>query len=43
MPTQQDVASREMVSRILKELTSIGYVRIEAKRIIIAKNLPQDW
>ena len=43
MPTRQDVASRKMVSRILKELVSGGYIRIEAKRIIIAKNLPQGW
>ena len=47
-PTQQDIAarigaSREMVSRILKELASGGYIRVEAKRIIIAKSLPQGW
>ena len=47
-PTQQDIAarigaSREMVSRILKELAAGGYIHIEAKRIIIAKTLPQGW
>ena len=42
MPTQQDVASREMVSPILKELISSSYIWIEAKRIIITKNLLQD-
>ena len=36
-------ASREMVSRILKELVAGGYIRIEAKRIVIAKSLPQGW
>ena len=47
-PTQQDLAgrigaSREMVSRILKELVAGGYIRIEAKRIVIAKSLPRAW
>ena len=47
-PTQQQLAerigaSREMVSRILKELAAGGYIRIEARRIIIAKTLPQGW
>ena len=46
--TQQDIAarigaSREMVSRILKELVAGGYIRIEARRIVIAKTLPQGW
>ena len=47
-PTQQDIAarigaSREMVSRILKELVAGGYIRIEARRIVIAKTLPRGW
>lgn len=46
--TQQDIAnmigaSREMVSRILKDLTAGGYVKIEDKRIIIQKKLPAGW
>jgi CRP/FNR family transcriptional regulator, cyclic AMP receptor protein len=47
-PTQQDIAarigaSREMVSRILKELGAGGYLRIDGKRLIIAQSLPQGW
>ena len=47
-PTQQDIAarigaSREMVSRLLKELAAGGYIRIEARRIVIAKTLPRGW
>ena len=47
-PTQRELAerigaSREMVSRILKELAAGGYLRIDARRIIISKNLPQRW
>lgn len=43
--THQDIAnmvgaSREMVSRILKDLQTDGYLRIEDKQIIIAKILP---
>jgi CRP/FNR family cyclic AMP-dependent transcriptional regulator len=43
--THQDIAnmvgaSREMVSRILKDLQTDGYIRIEARQIIIAKKLP---
>jgi CRP/FNR family cyclic AMP-dependent transcriptional regulator len=46
--TQQDIAnmigaSREMVSRILKDLTAGGYVKIEDKKIIIQKKLPAGW
>jgi CRP/FNR family cyclic AMP-dependent transcriptional regulator len=36
-------ASREMVSRILKDLTAGGYVKIEDKKIIIQKKLPAGW
>ena len=47
-PTQRELAerigaSREMVSRILKELAAGGYIRIEIKRIVIAKSLPLGW
>lgn len=47
-PTQQDIAnmigaSREMVSRIFKDLTAGGYVKIEDKKIIIQKKLPAGW
>ena len=46
--TQQDIAervgsSREMVSRIFKELTGGGYVRLEAGRWTILKKLPARW
>lgn len=47
-PTQQDLAnrvgaSREMISKILKDLEAGGYIRIESRRIVIAKNLPRGW
>jgi CRP/FNR family cyclic AMP-dependent transcriptional regulator len=47
-PTQQDLAnrvgaSREMVSKIMKDLTAGGYVRVERDRILIARTLPQNW
>ena len=46
--THQDIAnmvgaSREMVSRILKDLSTGGYIRIDDKKIIIAKQLPTSW
>lgn len=46
--TQQDIAdhigsSREMVSRILKDLRVGGYIEIENKRINIVKPLPKAW
>jgi CRP/FNR family transcriptional regulator, cyclic AMP receptor protein len=46
--TQQDIAervgsSREMVSRIFKELTKGGYVRIESRSIAVLKSLPARW
>jgi CRP/FNR family cyclic AMP-dependent transcriptional regulator len=46
--TQQDIAdrvgsSREMVSRIFKQLTIGGYVANEAKRIVLLKKLPARW
>jgi len=46
--TQQDIAdrvgaSREMVSRIFKDLVQGGYISIERKRITINKKPPQHW
>jgi len=45
-PTQQDMAnsigaSREMVSRILSDLKTRGYIDIKKYSIIIKKNLPK--
>jgi CRP/FNR family cyclic AMP-dependent transcriptional regulator len=47
-PTQQEMASRvaasrEMVSRILTDLTTGGYIKVERDRIVIAKTLPPAW
>ena len=36
-------ASREMVSRILKDLRLGGYITIDAKRIIVHRKLPTRW
>ncbi|CAK0741479.1 CRP/FNR family transcriptional regulator, cyclic AMP receptor protein [Gammaproteobacteria bacterium] len=36
-------ASREMVSRILKDLKQGGYIEIEGKCIIIKEHLPNNW
>ena len=46
--TQNDIAariggSREMVSRIVRDLTAGGYIAVEAKRIRILKKLPAHW
>jgi CRP/FNR family cyclic AMP-dependent transcriptional regulator len=46
--TQQDIAnriasSREMVSRVFKELKNGGYVEEQDKRILIKKKLPASW
>lgn len=46
--TQQDIAehvgsSREMVSRVFKELTTGGYVQVDAGRITILKTPPAAW
>jgi len=47
--TQQDIAdrvgsSREMVNRIMKELTTGGYVQLrEDKQLLILKKLPAAW
>jgi len=47
-PTQQEMAnrvgaSREMVSKILGDLASGGYIAVERDRIRIARALPQAW
>jgi len=46
--TQQDIAdrvgaSREMVSRIFKDLTAGGYMAVEASRIVVLKKPPAGW
>ena len=46
--TQQELASlvgssREMVSRIFKDLKAGGYITVEGKRITIHKKLPAHW
>ena len=46
--THQDIAkmigsSREMVSRIMKDLQKGGYITSESKRIIINEKLPAGW
>ena len=46
--TQHDIAariggSREMVSRIVRDLVSGGYIAVEAKQIRILKKLPLHW
>jgi len=46
--TQQDIAariggSREMVNRILGDLTEGGYIAVEAKHIRILKRIPDEW
>ena len=46
--TQKDIgdrvgASREMVSRIFKDLVAGGYISLDNRRITIAKNLPPRW
>jgi CRP/FNR family cyclic AMP-dependent transcriptional regulator len=46
--TQSEVAariggSREMVSRIMRDLAQGGYIEVDAKRIRILKKLPAHW
>lgn len=36
-------SSREMVSKILKELEKGGYISTTAKHLVINKNLPANW
>lgn len=47
-PTQQEMAnrvgaSREMISKILGDLASGGYIAVERDRITIARTLPRAW
>jgi CRP/FNR family transcriptional regulator, cyclic AMP receptor protein len=47
-PTQQDLASmvgasREMINKIMHELTKGGYVTINDKALILNKKLPASW
>jgi CRP/FNR family cyclic AMP-dependent transcriptional regulator len=46
--SQQDIAnhigsSREMVSRILKDLRTGGYIEMQGKQIVLRQNLPHAW
>jgi CRP/FNR family cyclic AMP-dependent transcriptional regulator len=46
--TQHDIAariggSREMVNRIIKDLTAGGYISIDARQIAVHKKLPAHW
>jgi CRP/FNR family cyclic AMP-dependent transcriptional regulator len=46
--THQEIASRagcsrEMVSRILKDLEHGGYLRVQERRIVLVKKLPLRW
>jgi CRP/FNR family transcriptional regulator, cyclic AMP receptor protein len=46
--TQHDIAvriggSREMVSRVIKELSAGGYISIDSKHVIVHKKLPAKW
>lgn len=46
--TQQEIAariggSREMVNRIVKDLTAGGYISVDAKHITVHKKLPAQW
>ena len=36
-------ASREMINRIIKDLTTGGYITVEGPRIVIHKPLPANW
>jgi CRP/FNR family cyclic AMP-dependent transcriptional regulator len=36
-------ASREMVSRLLKDLEKGGYIQLGVKRIVLLKKLPARW
>ena len=46
--THQEIASRigssrEMVTRILKDLHTGGYIEVESRRIVVKKELPAHW
>ena len=47
-PTQQDLAaqagcSRAMISRIMKDLRTGGYLRDESGTLVIARKPPKNW
>ena len=35
--------SREMVSRILSDLSAGGYIAVETKRVVLLRKLPASW
>jgi len=46
--TQQDIAnrvgaSREMISKIFKDLSSGGYITVENRRIVVNRTPPRHW
>jgi CRP/FNR family cyclic AMP-dependent transcriptional regulator len=46
--TQQELAqrvgcSREMISRIFKDLVAGGYIKLDGRRISIERSLPEHW
>ena len=46
--TKQDIAnrvgaSREMISRVFKDLAQGGYIELEKGKITIVRNLPEGW
>jgi len=46
--TQQDIAervgaSRDMISRLMKDLTAGGYIAVEERRITLLRKLPSAW
>ena len=48
MPTQRQIAagvgcSREMVSKLMKDLERGGYVEAGRRRVRLLKRLPQKW
>ena len=36
-------ASHEMINRIVKDLTTGGYITVDGPRIVIHKHLPANW
>lgn len=48
MASQQELAnrvgaSRDMISKILKDLSVGGYIRVDGKKIVLLKDLPNGW
>lgn len=47
-PTHQELASRvgssrEMISRLMKDLERGGYVAVEGRRLVMLRSLPSNW